>query len=461
MSLNSVIYSSSTKYKHIPRDLYVPRKMSNFERSVSQTSSTSTFDDTVYTSTANQLTGYLYSEVESFYNLVQEETEVGGSNSGHVGKWRFEGLKKGVKVYKTASDFQSNTPCMLGRIQMRCQPAYLASYLQNPQTRFYYDNSLKETKLLQTVNENIKVYYTVFQTKKCLVNYNVSICNIAAQRREGDTFITGYCSVPPHKNMIVETGVPTIWVHYSGFVIKSYQKKDGTTLSDVFYIFQFDYKGDLPAFLINFALERQMTQLANIKIVLEKCLLSPGFSDSGDSLSTVGLSRQNSDTSRNSGSSRNLIRLPSTTSLGSIGMGRKTTVGRCDSFSSARSVVISNSNSSPPLSMKSFSEPLLGGEDPLVLFYVDSGDEDQSIRSSQESLMQSIMIPDDNLPGSLIENLAKQNSIISNTSDSSTFLEHQYEAIAKRASADLYKEYVGIIESVRFSSANHSSLPWK
>ena len=27
-------------------------------------------------------------------------------------------------------------------------------------------------------------------------------------------------------------------VHYSGFVIKSYQKKDGTTLSDVFYIFQ-------------------------------------------------------------------------------------------------------------------------------------------------------------------------------------------------------------------------------
>ena len=91
MSLNSVIYSSSTKYKHIPRDLYVPRKMSNFERSVSQTSSTSTFDDTVYTSTANQLTGYLYSEVESFYNLVQEETAVGGSNSGHVGKWRYVG----------------------------------------------------------------------------------------------------------------------------------------------------------------------------------------------------------------------------------------------------------------------------------------------------------------------------------------------------------------------------------
>ncbi|XP_063691565.1 uncharacterized protein LOC134823897 [Bolinopsis microptera] len=263
---------------------------SQYQRSSSQTS-TSTVEDISYTSTANQLTGYLYSEVEGFCNnlvtdqttdqTTEQTTEQTSEQTSDVGKWKYGGIKKGVTVYKTASDFQSNTPCMLGRIQIDCQPSYLDAYLTNPQTRFYYDNSLKETKLLQTVNQYIKIYYTVFQTKKCLVNYNVCICNVAAHRKEGDTFITGYCSVPTHKNMIVETGVPTIWVHYSGFVIKPGFDKEGKPCSDVFYIFQFDYKGDLPMFVVNFALERQMTQLGNIKMVLEKCLLSPGFSDSG------------------------------------------------------------------------------------------------------------------------------------------------------------------------------------
>ena len=38
-----------------------------------------------------------------------------------------------------------------------------------------------------------------------------------------------------------------------------------------------------------------------------------------------------------------------------VGCGRRTGLERCDSFSSARSIVTSNNNSSPPLSMKSFS----------------------------------------------------------------------------------------------------------
>ena len=65
-------------------------------RSYSQTSTT-TLDDIGYTSTANQLTGYLYSEIEGFSNNLSEQTseqtagqaaEKTAAQQNNVGKWR-------------------------------------------------------------------------------------------------------------------------------------------------------------------------------------------------------------------------------------------------------------------------------------------------------------------------------------------------------------------------------------
>jgi len=50
---------------------------------------------------------------------------------------------------------------------------------------------------------------------------------------------------------------------------------------------------------------------------------------------------------------------------------------------------------------------------------------------------------------------------MSDTSSVISNLEQQFESKAKRSSGELYKDYIGIIESVRFSSLSHSTLPWK
>ena len=76
----------------------------------------------------------------------------------------------------------------------------------------------------------------------------------------------------PLKSILLHFNFIRVWLEF-------YTYKLSTSYATVFH--QFDYKGDLPTFVINFALDRQMMQLANIKVVLEKCLLSPGFSDSG------------------------------------------------------------------------------------------------------------------------------------------------------------------------------------
>ena len=65
-------------------------------RTYSQTSTT-TLDDIGYTSSANQLTGYLYSEIEGFCNTLSEQVteqntgqtaEKTAAQQNFVGKWR-------------------------------------------------------------------------------------------------------------------------------------------------------------------------------------------------------------------------------------------------------------------------------------------------------------------------------------------------------------------------------------
>lgn len=125
--------------------------------------------------------GYLYCEVEEFCNTLsnnEENVAKSYSQNTNIGKWRlmsinfiltyffllpiaresfsssliivrlffrYEGMKKGVTIYKSESEFQNKNPipCLMGRIRMDCHPDYLGSYLTNPETRYYYDNSLK------------------------------------------------------------------------------------------------------------------------------------------------------------------------------------------------------------------------------------------------------------------------------------------------------------------------------
>ncbi|KAL5271670.1 hypothetical protein ACHWQZ_G000013 [Mnemiopsis leidyi] len=194
-----------------------------------------------------------------------DEREVDTSIAGEV--WRSGMRKKGVDVYFKIDRF-THQRVMLGVTTVTGDIRDAVEFIQDPNTRFKYDNLVKENYKLETFDETTSFYFTSLQTKACMLNFCIDICYLATSRCIGDKHLVGYTSILDNPFAPSVADVQRAWLYHSGFVLEPLVGEENKF--KIFYLMHVDLRiNELQHATKNTLLEKHILCLVQLRECLE------------------------------------------------------------------------------------------------------------------------------------------------------------------------------------------------
>lgn len=381
-----------------------------------------------YNTLANQASAYLLSEVVNF-----DEGDIKKNRSNY---WKFNSEKKGVKIYTKIDQF-TKQQIYLCYTHVKCSSEEAMDFILDPDTRFRYDNMMKENFMLERFSDTTTFCYSLLQTKNCIAEYMVDLCYLANSRSEGDRSVIAYSSILDHPKAPSSAGIERAWLYHSGFVMEPWvdevTEEEGTVrLGEegkgikLWYLTHADLMLELPTTLIHLLEEKQCIILAYLRRALE-------------SVAETNLKYKSSNSLHEAGSylDEGEFEIGMRASQESLDMNLEPTsmtpAGGASSIYSGgeqRAFGRSYNDPSPPVKEElaqipgiSYSNSLHGSQPDLCFWSIDDDAEAVS-------------------------------------ADSLEYLS-DYVTMANSAAASLFREYINIIETIRFSSCCPDKLIWK
>lgn len=215
---------------------------------------------TDYKTLASQTLATLMAEVVKF-----DQSDV--DNSIAVDSWRSAITKKGVDVYFKIDKFTQQR-VMLGVTTVTCEVRGAVEYILDLNTRFKYDSLIKENYRLEAFDERTSFNYCSLQTKACMLNFSIDICYLSTSRCIGDKYFVGYTSILDNPYAPSTADVQRAWLYHSGFVLEPIEGEEDQFR--MYYLLHADLRiNELPPGTKNALIEKQTLILIQLREHLE------------------------------------------------------------------------------------------------------------------------------------------------------------------------------------------------
>jgi len=279
----------------------------------------------------------------------------------------------------------------------------------------------------------------LLQTKNCIAEYMVDICYLTNSRSEGERSVIAYSSILDHPKAPSSAGIERAWLYHSGFVMEPWvdeeEPGEGTVrLGDreekgikLWYLMHTDLMLELPTTLIHVLEEKQCLILAYLRRALESVAETNLKYKSSNSLHEDYLDADHGEFE---------IRRRGSDLEGSLDMMTPASMtpggGASSVYSGGEQKAFGRSynDPSPPVKEElaqipgiSYSNSISGSQPDLCFWSID--DDAEAVGA-----------------------------------DSLEYLS-DYVTMANSAAASLFREYINIIETIRFSSCCPDKLIWK
>ncbi len=174
------------------------------------------------------------------------------SSSGHAQKaddWKLVRNQEGVKIYlRSVKDL--GTKEVLGLTQIHSTLGALVSMIKDPENHHSWIYANKEARFLKIISDSEWIYYNISEAPWPVRNRDL-ITHVNLEQ-DPDTYVVRIDSegwpdyIPANKNLVRIARLRSLWV----FTPKNYG------MIDIRFELSIDLGGDIPAWLVNFAIDK-------------------------------------------------------------------------------------------------------------------------------------------------------------------------------------------------------------